>query len=534
MAAARVLTGLAVVLVCVALILPNAFSRLTVPAGWLRLPVEAIVGVALLLVLPVRARRVVAALLGVVLGALTVVKLIDMGFLKSLGRPFDPVLDWVLFDDAYSFLIDSVGRAGAIGAAVGAVLLAVVVLVLLTLAVLRSTTLVVRHRRAAFSAVAVLAVVWLSLATFGVTLDRRIPVAARSTSTYAYDRVLQVRAAMQDRDTFAAQAAADAFRDTPGDKLLTALRGKDVIVAFVESYGRSAVEAPAFAEQIGGVLNTGTRRLAEAGFTARSGYLTSPTAGGGSWLAHSTFLSGLWINNQQRYRTLTASDRMTLPSAFARADWRTIGVQPGNTRAWPEGEFYGYETVYDSRNLGYRGPEFSWSNMPDQYTLSAFDRLEYRKPQRGPLMVDITLTSSHTPWAPIPRTVDWEDIGDGSIYAGMAKEGKRPKAVWKDPVQLRTEYRRSIGYSINSLVSYVENFGNDNLVMIMLGDHEPSPIVVGENAGRDVPISIVAHDPAVLERISSWGWNEGLKPAPQAPVWPMNQFRDRFLTAYSN
>ncbi len=42
----------------------------------------------------------------------------------------------------------------------------------------------------------------------------------------------------------------------------------------------------------------------------------------------------------------------------------------------------------------------------------------------------------------------------------------------------------------------------------------------------------MAHDPGVLERISGWGWTEGLKPAADAPVWAMDAFRDRFLRAY--
>ena len=38
-----------------------------------------------------------------------------------LARPFDPVLDWGLFGDAESFLRDSAGEAGAIGAVIGVV-----------------------------------------------------------------------------------------------------------------------------------------------------------------------------------------------------------------------------------------------------------------------------------------------------------------------------------------------------------------------------------------------------------------------------
>jgi hypothetical protein len=49
-----------------------------------------------------------------------------------------------------------------------------------------------------------------------------------------------------------------------------------------------------------------------------------------------------------------------------------------------------------------------------------------------------------------------------------------------------------------------------------------------------VPISVVAHDPDVLNRIAGWGWEDGMRPSPQAPVLPMSAFRDRFLTAFGS
>jgi hypothetical protein len=48
-----------------------------------------------------------------------------------------------------------------------------------------------------------------------------------------------------------------------------------------------------------------------------------------------------------------------------------------------------------------------------------------------------------------------------------------------------------------------------------------------------VPISIVAHDPAVLDRVTPWGWNAGLRPDPHGPVWSMDTFRNRFLDTFS-
>ncbi|MET0422352.1 MAG: sulfatase-like hydrolase/transferase, partial [Actinoplanes sp.] len=309
------------------------------------------------------------------------------------------------------------------------------------------------------------------------------------------------------------------------------LAGKDVIFGVVESYGRSVLEDPAMAAVLDPALEAGERKLAAAGYHAKSGMLTSSTFGGGSWLAHGTFQSGLWINSQQRYRQLTAGDRRTLTSTFKQAGWQTYGIEPGNTVAWPEKDFYGYDTVYDSRNLGYQGPRFGWSRMPDQYTLAAFQREVYGKKQ-GPVMAELTLTSSHEPWTPVPEMIDWDQVGDGSIYGPMAERGENRNKLWKDAKKTQHEYAKSIAYSMDSLVSWAEKYGDENLVLVIFGDHQPIPLVSGSGASHDVPITVVAHDPDVLDRITGWGWTDGLKPAKNAPVWRMDEFRDKFFTAY--
>ncbi|GAB3974393.1 hypothetical protein [Plantactinospora veratri] len=334
--AARVTTALAVLLVLLALAMGNRPEQFT-PGTFARIPVEALLGVLLLLALRPGARRVAAVLGGVTLGLLGLLKLVDVGFYAVLARQFDPVLDWVLVDDAISFLTDSFGRAGAVGAAIVAVLLVVAVLVLMTLAVLRVTRLVAAHSVAATRTVIVLGAAWLACAVFGVQIVPGVPVAARNTAGLAHARAHQIRDGLRSQQEFTRQAAVDAFGGVPGDRLLTGLRGKDVLLVFVESYGRSAVEDPAIAPPVNAALDAGTRRLAAAGFGSRSAFLTSPTAGSGSWLAHSTFLSGLWIDNQQRYRNIVTTDRLTLTGAFRRANWRTVGIMPGVTRAWPEG-----------------------------------------------------------------------------------------------------------------------------------------------------------------------------------------------------
>jgi hypothetical protein len=516
-----------------ALVGPAQLNRLT-PGEFLRIPVEGLVLVALAIALPPRARTVLSVVTGVVLGLLTLIKILDMGFSDSLDRPFNPVTDWSYLGPAVGVLRDSIGSTRTLIAEIGAVLLVAAVLVLLPLSVMRLTRLTARHRLTSARTVSALGLAWILLAAFGLQARGDAPVASSSAAGLAYDQVHAVRAGIEDQRTFAsAISAPDFFAITPGANLLTGLRGKDVLVAVVESYGQVAVQGTFFSPEVDAVLNAGTKQLNAAGFSSRSAFLTSPTFGGISWLAHSTFQSGLWIDNQQRYNKLVSSGRFTLSDAFKRAGWRTVGDVPSNTDTWPEGtSFYHYDQLYDEHNVGYVGPKFSYAAMPDQYTLSALRNLELSKPNRKPVMAEIDLVSSHTPWTPLPHIVNWNQIGDGSIFNGMPVQGKSPEQVWPDPTRVKAVYGQSIQYSLTSLISFVQTYHDDNLVMIVYGDHQPATIVSGANANHNVPITIIAHDPKVMDQISSWGWQGGMLPSPQAPVWPMDAFRDRFLTAY--
>jgi hypothetical protein len=357
-------------------------------------------------------------------------------------------------------------------------------------------------------------------------------VAANSAANEVYDDIRQARADLLDPDVFAHQAANDKFRYTPGDELLNGLRGKDVLLVFVESYGRVAVEDPDIAPSVDRVLDDGTEALRAAGFESRSAFTTSATFGGLSWLAHSTTQSGLKVDTQPRYDALIDSERLTLTGAFSRAGWRTVGVSPSIVRDWPEAEYFGYDKAYVRDNVGYKGPNFSYAKMPDQYTMSALHRNELAPANRKPVMAEIDLVSSHIPWTHLPRMIDWDTVGDGSIYGPMPAQGKTKAEVWPDPVKVRDAYAESIRYSLTTLIEYMTKYGDKDTVMVFLGDHQPGPSITGETTMHDVPITLVAGDPAVFDSIGSWGWEKGLNPSPSAPVFPMEQFRDRFLTAF--
>jgi hypothetical protein len=523
-------TVLALLLIWAVLSTPDRFRHLSLET-WLRLPLEVVLFVAVVLVLPAAARRPVTVVAGLVLAVVAVLKVLDIGFYMTLYRPFDPVLDWRYAGPLVGLVQDSLGRGVGTVLLIVAALFMLALLVLIPMAVARLTRLVVRRRRASVRVVVALAAVWVVLALLDVRAGNEA-VASISASRYAYGQVSRIPLVLRDERRFAASAANDPLRKLRSDQLLTGLRGKDVIIAFVESYGRVAVQDPVISPGVRAVLRSGTRRLAATGFSSRSAFLTSPTFGAISWLAHSTFQSGLWVDSQERYNALVTSRRMTLSGAFKRAGWRTVVDIPANTKDWPQSVFYGYDHVYDSRNVGYAGPRFGYPTMPDQYTLDAFHRLELRPARHRPVMAEIDLISSHAPWSRTPHMIPQNQVGNGSVFAGMPEQAPSEKEIWQSAKRVRSAYGQSIQYSLQALITFVQTYGNDRTVLVLLGDHQPATIVSGGHADHDVPITVIARDQAVLHRISSWGWQPGMLPSPTAPVWRMDAFRNRFLAAF--
>jgi phosphatidylglycerophosphate synthase len=524
---AVVLTVLAALLVWVVLVAPDQPRYLT-PSGFLRIPLEGLVVIAAALFLPVIPRRILAVLAGVALALVVVLKVLNFGFFTTFNRPFDPIGDTSSVGIGVTTLRELVGRTEAdliiVGIGVGIAVLAVV----LILSMLRLTNVVADNRRPALRAIGAVGAVWALCWVFGAQLISHTPIASALAAGVVVDGVRAVQADIHDQSVFAGEINHDSLRNTPTDQLLTGLRGKDVLLVFVEAYGQQAVQGRTFSPAVDGALSTGDRQLASAGFSARSGFLTSSTYGGISWLAHSTLQSGVWVNSQRRYNQLMTTNRFTLSDAFKKAGWRTVDDVPSNDYYWAQGtSYYHYDKLYDRRNVGYRGPTYTYASMPDQYTY------ELSKTSRPPLFAEVDTVSSHMPWNRIPEQIPWRDVGNGAVFDRTPSDHETG-AFWSNPTRVQAAYGRSIVYSLNTLISFVKHLNDKKLVMVMVGDHQPLPIVSGHNSNHDVPISIIAHDPKVLKQIGSWGWGTGLQPKHNAPVWPMSAFRNRFLGAFDS
>jgi hypothetical protein len=399
--------------------------------------------------------------------------------------------------------------------------------VLVPWAVLRVSRAARERRREALAILTVLGIVWVTCA-FAAGPVRS--VATARAFELVRGTVDQVHADQRASVDFGDALQTDPFAGKSGRQLVGALAGKDVLLIWFESYGRTALEGP-MSPGILDVIATSNRQLSKAGYQARSAFLTSPVVGAGSWLAHGSVQSGVWIDGEQRYSQLLASNRLSLTRAFERGGWRTVFVVPANTLDWPEGaKYYGFDQLYDSRNVGYKGPRFGYATMPDHYTLEHFRRNELEKYKR-PIFGELDLVSSHYRWGKLPDLIDWDEIGDGKVFRPMARRGSSIDGH-RDPKTSSRLYGRSVEYTWRAIVSFLTTYPDPNRVVIVAGDHQPHQFVGGVGANRDAPVSIIAQDPDVIRRIDDWHWQPGLHPTPNAPVWRMDAFRDRFFRAY--
>jgi phosphatidylglycerophosphate synthase len=529
-------TVLAFLVVWLALVAPADRDHLTVTA-LLRLPLEVLVVLAVSVVPWRRLRVSLAAGCGLLLGALLLVKVLDLSFNTVFDRDFDPVGDWSYLGPGIGVLGDSIGAGWARVVAVLAGAGALTVLVGVPLAMVRLVAVAERHRRVSLTTATAFVSAWVLCFATGVQAVQGAPVASTSAASLTVDEVRLVRADLADLREFSEEIDTDPYAERAAadpQALVAGLAGKDVLLVFVESYGRVAVQDTSYSTGVARVLDQGTRELSAAGYRSRSAFLTSPTFGAGSWLAHSSLQSGLWVDSERRYRQLLGADRLTLTSLFGRAGWRTVFDVPADTEDWPQGkDFYDFEQYYDSRNVGYQGPKFGYAPVPDQYTLEDFRRRELAPADRPPVMAEIDLISSHHPWTPLPHLVPWDELGDGSVYDGMPEQGESSRDVFRDPDAVKRVYGESVEYSWQALTSFLTTYNDPNLVLVVLGDHQPHSYVSGDDVGHDVPISVIAQDSAVMDRIAGWGWQDGLRPSPDATVWRMDTFRDRFLQAFS-
>ncbi len=508
-------------LIATTLLLNALFVALLLPRyPWIPwIAADALLLTGLFAVLPGgRSKQLLAGAIGVLYGVLAFFALSDVLVRQSIGRPFNLYLELGVAGSVFDLMKSNLGLG-----------LSLLVIFILTIVFVGLGCYVARllsrlgtgtppgaGRLVAVAGAIAIAVSWLPQSAVGLSASR-LAATQIQLAVDTHQSTLAFRQHLEDNPD-AAQTA-----------LLPGLADTDVILGFIESYGISAFTDPRYRPVIGARLDQMAQRLKEADLHIVTGRLRSPVQGGQSWLAHTTLLSGQWIKTQLDYEIFLASDFPTLIDDLGTTGHETVAVMPAITEAWPEGQAFGYNRIYESSTMDYRGPALNWVTMPDQYTWSWFQR-QIRDQAGAPLFAELALISSHAPWVPVlPVLKDWDSIGNGETFNQWRDSGEAPASLWRDPERVREHYAHALDYALNVATEYATRHVDNQTLLVLLGDHQAAPLITGENASRDVVVHIISADPELLApfvangRLPGFSW--GTQPEKDQEGPAMARFR---------
>jgi hypothetical protein len=353
---------------------------------------------------------------------------------------------------------------------------------------------------------------------------------------YRYSLPVAATFIQQARFVIAA-ATADAERDLPSVPLphsdLKRLEGDDVLLMFLESYGAVTYDEPAIARVVAPVRDELAHAAAATGRHVVSAYASSPTFGGGSWLAHASFMSGVEVRDTGDYMLLLTQERPTWPKLFEAAGYRAVAVMPGMKSAWPEGAFYGFESIHDELALGYRGPDFGWWRIPDQFSLARVAELEAANDSHEPTLTFLPTINTHIPFLPVPPYQDdWQRVLQAEPYSADDVGASLERVP--DWEALGGPYADSFVYTFTYLAGYLRERPAADELVVLIGDHQPAASVAGIGARWDVPVHVVTHRADVAEALIAAGFVEGVALAPlQQPIVTLPELSALLLETFA-
>lgn len=466
--------------------------------------------------------------------ALTIARYFEVTAPALYGRPINLFWDLRHVGNLLGMVAAVAGPALSLASALALVLALAAALVALRSAWRRvARAAIVPGERLALGVVAGgAAALWIAGLT-GLPYSSALPrFSTPVTATYARQARLLAHTALEAGSVDPADAPDPAARSpgaarAPDGRVaaLDALGGDDVLLVFLESYGDVTYTNPALAAR----LAAGRARLATViagtGRAAVSATVAAPTFGGNSWLSHLSLLSGRDVRDPDTYARAMQRAQPTLVSDFARAGYRTIALMPGLRQAWPEGAFYGFAAMLDAQALDYRGPEFGWWRIPDQYALARLDALP---PDGRPRFVFFPTISSHAPFRPTPPyQPDWSRLGGAAPFGPEAAAAIALQPRWTD---LAPAYGDGISYALEWLAGYLERHAD--LTLVVLGDHQPPAAVSGPGSNWNVPMHVITRRASVRGTLLESGFVAGLEPA-RRPVLAMAGLRPLLTRAFS-
>jgi hypothetical protein len=467
-------------------------------------------------------------LLAALLLCLILLRLADIVVPWSFGRNFNVAVDMKYLPFFIGLLHGSLNPALFITLATAALIFLLVALALLrwSIGVMASVGAAVRLR-------AFLVVALLAAPAYAATPPRydlganpfgsAVAEAAWRNARYVWD-------AKGFSDRYLAQINA-AIAVLPQSPDMTALKGRNVLLMFAESYGAITFTDPTLAEILNPVRSRFEESARAAGYHIYSSMLNSPITGGGSWMAHATMTAGVRIDTQPLYDVLLTTAAPTLGRFLRNQGYRAVVAVPRIQQPWPESAFFSFDAVLNDAAFAYAGRRFSWETIPDQFVLEQVHAREIAQAEK-PLFIQYVLSSSHLPFDSAPPVIeDGRTLGDGRIYNTLGFEEFPPPAQVFDN---QRGYVATIRYVLDAISNYLVKRLADDSLIIVIGDHQPPLTIAAASRNKAVPIHVLSRDPALLEPFRQAGYVAGMTPPATTTDVGMEAFLSWFLTSYSS
>jgi hypothetical protein len=306
----------------------------------------------------------------------------------------------------------------------------------------------------------------------------------------------------------------------------------DIYLIFIESYGSILYKKPVFRDPYTELLTELSDQLQDGGWHASSVLSESTTWGGGSWMAYTSLLFGLRVDNHPHY--------LALLERFQDEDYPDLGhylrsqgyqyVRATSLAAELPDEdwqkyvnFFGVDRWIRYSDLDYQGIHYGWGpSPPDQYVLNAINE-EFNGRSDQPFLLFWITQNSHYPWRALPQVVeDWRAMNDGNAVVTVFED---------DAISLSSKqenYLDAITYELSFLTDFILKEADDDAIFILIGDHQPGN-VTRRTDGFDTPLHIISKDKTFLENFADYGFEPGLQVDNPSPAIRHEGFYSLFM-----
>ncbi len=287
----------------------------------------------------------------------------------------------------------------------------------------------------------------------------------------------------------------------------------NIYLIFVESYGSVLYKRDDYRLAYEALLHELEPQLQEAGLSATTALSESPTWGGGSWMAYTSALFGLRIEEHPSYLALVDAyqerDYPDLGNYLQSQGYRYSRVSSLSTELKDEvwalyKNFFGVDAWLQYRDLGYVGERYGWGPAPpDQYVLNFADAAG-REATDSPRLLFFITQNSHYPWMPLPELADdWQSLNVPAPDQEAIPDDELEHAT------RRRNYFNAIEYELRFLTDFIIQHEDENAIFVLVGDHQP-PRVSRRADGWDTPMHIISRDADFVSSFEEYGFVNGL------------------------